>query len=109
MATQGGITGRIGNTIYYKMGDKYFTRTAPRKYKQTKGTKSKAREFGRASVIGKLIRANFATIIFNPKDRSMQTKLVGQIISWMKIKQMPSKAEDVQFADLRNFKFSPRA
>jgi hypothetical protein len=109
MATQAGITGRIGNMIYYKMGEKYYMRSAPRKYKQTKATKASATEFGKASGIGRIIRTNFSDIIFNDDDRNMQTRLVGKIFSWMKVKQLPSNPADVQFVDLISFKFSPKA
>ncbi|MEJ0081029.1 MAG: hypothetical protein WDM78_08820 [Puia sp.] len=109
MATQSGIIGRIGNTIYYKMDGKYYMRAAPRKYKQTKATKARAKEFGKASGIGRIIRENLSNVIFNADDRSMQTKLVGKIFSWMQIKQMPSAPEQSQFNDLVTFKFSPRA
>jgi len=71
MATQSGITGRIGNTVYYKMGEKYYMRSAPRKYKQTKATKAKATEFGKASSIGRIIRENLSNVIFNADDRKM--------------------------------------
>ena len=33
------LTGRIGNLIFYKKGDKYHIRTAPGKVNQTKATK----------------------------------------------------------------------
>jgi hypothetical protein len=109
MATQSGITGRIGNTIYYKMGEKYYMRAAPRKYKQTKATKARAREFGKASGIGRIIRENLSNVIFNADDRSMQTKLVGKIFSWMQIKEMSATPGHPQFNDLVTFKFSPRS
>jgi len=109
MATQSGIIGRIGNTIYYKMGEKYYMRAAPRKYKQTKETKAKAREFGKASGIGKIIRENLSNIIFNADDRSMQTRLVGKIFSWMQIKELQPTPGHNQFNDLVTFKFSPTA
>src|SRR5579864_786088 len=99
MATQSGITGRIGNTIYYKMGEKYYMRAAPRKYKQTSATKARATEFGKASGIGRIIRENLSAVIFNPDDRNMQTRLVGKIFSWMQIKQMPSSSGHSQFID----------
>ena len=44
MGSQGGFIGRIGNVIHYKMGDKDYTRSVPKKYKQTKGTKAKSIE-----------------------------------------------------------------
>ena len=43
MGSQGGYIGRIGNIIHYKMDGKLVTRSAPRKYKQTKATKAKSR------------------------------------------------------------------
>jgi hypothetical protein len=109
MATQSGITGKIGNIIYYKMGDKYFMRSAPRKYKQTKATKASANAFGKASGIGRIVRTNFSDIIFNAEDRSMQIKLVGKIFSWMQVKKFSSNPADDQFIDLVSFRFSPRA
>jgi hypothetical protein len=83
MGSQGGFIGRIGNVIHYKMGDKYYTRAAPKKYKQTKKTKAKSAEFGMASTISKVIRESLQAIIFETDDRKMQTRLVGEIYSWL--------------------------
>ena len=47
------LTGRIDNPICYKVGDKYYIRTAPDKVKQTRATKKRAGEFGKASRLGK--------------------------------------------------------
>jgi len=83
MGSQMGFTGRIGNVIHYKMGDKFYSRSLPRKYKQTKGTKAKSSEFGMASTIGRVIRENLKSVIFDKADRTMQTRLVGEIYSWL--------------------------
>jgi hypothetical protein len=83
MGTQMGYTGRIGNVIHYKMGDKFYSRSAPQKYKQTKATKAKASEFGMASTIGSIIRQNLEDVIFENGDRKMQTRLVGEIFTWL--------------------------
>jgi hypothetical protein len=83
MGSQMGYIGRIGNVIHYKMGNKYFTRLAPRKYKQTKATKAKSSEFGMASTIGRIIRENLEPVIFDTGDRKMQTRLVGEIFTWL--------------------------
>ncbi len=83
MGSQMGYTGRIGNVIHYKMGDKFYTRSAPRKYKQTKATKAKSSEFGMASTIGRIIRQNLVSVIFDMDDRKMQTRLVGEIFTWL--------------------------
>jgi hypothetical protein len=47
------ITGRIKNNVYYKTGDKYYSRSVPGKVKQTKATKKRTTQFGKASGAGK--------------------------------------------------------
>jgi hypothetical protein len=94
MGSQGGFTGRIGNVIHYKMGGKYYSRVRPRKYKQTKGTKAKSAEFGMASTIGRFIRENLGSVIFVTDDRKMQTRLVGEIYTWLQYaRHQPSSIE----------------
>lgn len=108
MATQMGMTGRIGNVIHYKMGDKYFTRSAPRKYKQTKATKAKSSEFGMASTIGRIIRENLESVIFDTNDRNMQTRLVGEIFTWLqKARHEPASAATQPTLDKFKFSASP--
>src|SRR5580700_5609189 len=105
MGSQMGYTGRIGNIIHYKMGDKYYTRSAPRKYKQTKGTKAKSSEFGMASTIGRIIRENLESVIFDTNDRKMQTRLVGEIFTWLQLARHEPASPETQPA-LDQFKFS---
>ncbi len=61
-----GLVGRTGDIIHYRMGDKYFTRAAPRKFKQTKATKRRAGEFGRASGLASTIRSILSPVIPKP-------------------------------------------
>ncbi len=106
MGTQTGITGRIGNVIYYKMGGKYYMRAAPRKYKQTKETKARAKEFGRASTLGSIIRMEMGSLIFNPGNRKMQTQLVAQVFDWLqRINSQPPYNQPQK--DFIEFNFSP--
>jgi hypothetical protein len=105
MGTQMGVTGRIGNVVHYKMGDKFYTRSLPRKYKQTKGTKAKSSEFGMASTIGMLIRQNLDTVIFEPSDCKMQTRLVGEIYTWLQNARHEPASNDNQ-PKLDHFFFS---
>jgi hypothetical protein len=105
MGSQMGIRGRIGNVIHYKMGDKYYTRSAPRKYKQTKGTKAKSSEFGMASTIGRIIRENLESVIIDKDDRKMQTRLVGEIFTWLQLARHEPASPETQPA-LDQFKFS---
>jgi hypothetical protein len=105
MATQVGMTGRIGNLVHYKMGDKFYTRSLPRKYKQTKATKAKSSEFGMASTIAMLIRQNLAEVIFDSTDRKMQTRLVGEIYGWLQIARREPASNENQ-PKLNHFFFS---
>ncbi len=85
MATQApmGFTGRIGNLIHYRIGNKFYVRSAPGEVRQTKATKLRAGEFGRASRIGKAIREQLLPVIPNPKERKMQTRLVAAVFKWL--------------------------
>ncbi|HSZ33037.1 MAG TPA: hypothetical protein VK772_06985 [Puia sp.] len=105
MATQAGYVGRIGNMIHYRVGDKYYSRLAPRKYKQTKATKAKSSEFGMASTIGRLIRQSLDTVIFNPSDNKMQTDLVREIFEWLQVARN-QPASNVTQPHLEGFNFS---
>ncbi len=105
MATQAGYVGRIGNVIHYRMGDKYYSRSAPRKYKQTKATKAKASEFGIASTIGRVIRQNLYSVIFNPTDNKMQTNLVRELFDWLQVARNEHASTETQ-PHLDLFKFS---
>ncbi len=78
------LTGRIGNLVFYKLGDKYYTRTAPSHVKQTKATKKRATEFGKASRAGKSLRQQLLPVIPFPRDNRMQTRLVSVLFQWLK-------------------------
>lgn len=91
--------------IHYKLGDKFYTRSAPRKYKQTKATKAKASEFGMASTIGKVIRENLESVIFDAADNKMQTGLVRAIFEWLQFARNEPASSATQ-PRLDGFKFS---
>jgi hypothetical protein len=85
MASQMGYIGRIGKVIHYKMGDKYYSRSAPRKFTQTKATKASAKLFGRASGISAKIRAGLDSVIPNSSDRKMHARLVAEVFAWLQV------------------------
>jgi hypothetical protein len=105
MATQAGYVGRIGNVIHYRMGNNYYSRVAPRKYKQTKATKARASEFGMASTIGRIIRQNLDSVIFDSTDSKMQTSLVREIFEWLQFVGNQSTSSTTQ-PQLEGFNFS---
>src|SRR5665213_890483 len=102
------ITGRIRDLILYKIGDKYYARTAPGKVKQTKATKKRATEFGKASRIGGCLRQQLLVVIPFPGDNKMQTRLVSVLFQWLRSGYDPSKScAPVPF--ISNFQFTEGA
>jgi hypothetical protein len=85
MGSQMGYRGRIGNVIHYKMGNKFYSRSAPVKYEQTDASKASAKVFGKASSIGALIRKGLSSVIPNSFDRKMHGRLVAEIFTWLQI------------------------
>ena len=89
MATHNmGYVGRIGNVIHYKVGNQFYSRSAPRKFKQTKATKAAASVFGRASIIASAIRSILMEVLPNPSDRKMQLRLVSAVLEWLHLVEM---------------------
>ncbi len=78
------ITGRIQNIVFYKRGDKYYARSVPGRIRQTKATKKRATEFGKAATAGKILRQQLLPVIPFPADNKMQTRLVSDLFSWLR-------------------------
>ncbi|HEY8658961.1 MAG TPA: hypothetical protein VIL78_07975 [Hanamia sp.] len=99
------ITGRIQNVIFYKRGDKYYARSVPLKVKQTKATKKRATEFGKASRLGKCLREQLLPAIPFPSDNKMQTRLVSALFQWLRSGYDATQSnDDVPFVS--NFSFT---
>ena len=49
-------SGKVGPVVFYVKGNKNHTRSAPRKFNQTKPTKKAASVFGRTSTMGAAFR-----------------------------------------------------
>jgi hypothetical protein len=106
MATQPpmGLTGRTGNIIHYRIGDKFFSRSAPRKFKQTKATKRRAGEFGRASGLASNIRTLLVSVIPEPADKKMQGRLVATVFQWLS--GLVTRTDDSIPGELGSFQFT---
>jgi len=100
-----GPTGKIGNLIFYNMYGKKFVRTMPSRVKQTKATKARANEFGKASTIGALIRSGLNPVIPDASDRKMQIRLVGVVFQWLNRLSDVKSIPGVQPDDLSIFSF----
>ncbi len=101
-----GYIGRLGNVIHYKSDGQFYSRSAPRKFKQTKATKLAATVFGRASGIASVIRSLLFEVIPNPTDRSMQLRLVSAVLEWLhKVGNDPARPAN-QPVPLTGFSFT---
>jgi len=105
IVTDPGFTGRIGNLIYYNRDGKKYVRTIPDSVRQTKATKKKATEFGRASAIGASIRRGLSPVIPNSRDQKMQTRLVSMVFQWLNQLEKVKSVSGSQPLDLGSFSF----
>ena len=101
-----GFTGRLGPMVFYNLNGKNVVRTLPRSYKQTKATKTSASQFGRASGIASSIRAQLRTVILNPSDNKMQTRLVSAVFEWIRSQKDASKKIQGPAYPISGFNFS---
>jgi len=99
-----GMVGRVGNIIHYRIGDKFFARSAPRTFKQTKATKRRAGEFGRASGLASNVRSLLVSVIPEPADKKMQGRLVATIFQWLS--GLSARANDSTPGELGRFDFA---
>jgi hypothetical protein len=96
--------GRIGPVIHYRVGNKYYTRAMPGKFKQTRATKERAAEFGLASKIGTSIRKILSPIVPDAPDVKTRGRLVGVVAEWLrKHKRKPGVQSD--FYNLSRFQY----
>jgi hypothetical protein len=99
-----GIVGRIDNVIHYRIGNQYYARSAPRKFKQTKATKARAGQFGQASRIGSTIRGQLFPVLAEPSDRKMQGRLVAVLFEWLH-SSWGQRAEKCSVGNIVGFSF----
>ncbi len=77
----------------------------PEKVKQSKATKARSGEFGRASSIGASIRRGLSQVISDTKDQKMQTRLVSVVYQWINRLEKVKSVSGSQPLDLANFSF----
>jgi hypothetical protein len=99
-----GFVGRTGELIHYRVGNNYYVRKAPRKFKQTKATRARAVEFGLASRTGSALRRQLLPVIPNPLDRSMHRRLVSVLFKWISSAERQRSAK-VTVPDMLGFTF----
>ncbi len=100
-----GIAGRVGKFIHYRIGDKYYVRSAPKKYKQTKATRASANVFGRASKFAGVLRGQLTPVIPNLSDRNMRGRLVAALFRWLN-SIGDQRAGEVDTKEINGFSFT---
>ena len=103
-----GPTGKVGNLIFYSMYGKKYVRAMPENVKQSKATKTRSTEFGRASTIGGSIRKALSPVIVDHKDQKMQTRLVSVIYQWLNRMGTVKSTSGLLPPDLYSFPFSEK-
>ena len=100
-----GFTGRVGNLIFYNLNGNNYVRTMPDRVKQTKATKARAGVFGHASTLGSVIRRQMVSIIAEPRDNKMQTRLITCLYQWLLQSGNESDSRANQAGSLEGFQF----
>lgn len=77
------IKGRMGNVVFYQLGNTYVSRGLPAQMPQTEATKARSRNFGVAAAAGRILRSYFRELLPNPKDKNMQSRFSGAIAKWL--------------------------
>jgi hypothetical protein len=88
------------------LGDKNHTRSAPKKFTQTKPTKKAASVFGKASTIGAELRPYLLEGLSLEPSNDIQTRLVSALAEWLRAKEKNQhQLKEVPLA-LSDFKFN---
>jgi hypothetical protein len=80
-------SGKVGPVVFFTLGDKNHTRSAPRKFKQTNPTKKAASVFGNASTIGAALRPSLLEGLSLEPSNDIQTRFVSAIAEWLRAKE----------------------
>jgi len=78
------VTGAIGPVIFYEWRGIPCARAKPTKVKQTKATKARAKEFGRAVRYSRLLRERLSISIPSYKDKPMMYRLNNALLQWVR-------------------------
>ncbi|HEY2348179.1 MAG TPA: hypothetical protein VGH64_04140 [Puia sp.] len=99
-------SGKVGPVVFYSLGDKNHTRSAPKKFRQTKPTKKAALVFGKASTIGAALRPALLEGLSLEPSNDIQTRFVAAIAEWLRAKERDQhNNKEVVFA-LSDFQFN---
>ena len=79
-----GLSGSLGNLIFYKNRGKQCSRTRPAHVKLSKESKKSARLFGIASAMSATIRRQLVALLPKEKDLTIMYRLNAVILEWLR-------------------------
>ncbi|WP_157986706.1 hypothetical protein [Chitinophaga alhagiae] len=83
MATQASLlkfTGKVGNLIGYRVGKKYYLRSAPEEVRQSPHSKVSSRHFGKASRLGATMRHALHGLLHVKSENKMINRLNSSLL-----------------------------
>src|SRR5688500_10353271 len=114
MATQTGIlkfTGRLGDVIGYRVGDKYHLRSMPQQVRQSSRSKTSSRQFGKASKLGAAMRHALYGLMDTGRESTLVNRLNKALLGVLREDDLHSTKRFIprHFNALKGFCFTPHA
>ncbi|RPE08424.1 hypothetical protein EGT74_15355 [Chitinophaga lutea] len=114
MATQTGIinfTGRLGNVIGYRVGDKYHLRSMPEQVRQSPRSKISGRQFGKASRLGAAMRHALQGLMDSGRESATVNQLNKTLLAVLRADDLHRTKRFIprHFQTLKGFSFNPHA
>ncbi|WP_119079145.1 hypothetical protein [Chitinophaga alhagiae] len=114
MATQTSLlkfTGKVGNLIGYRVGKKYYLRSAPEQVRQSPHSKVSSRHFGKASRLGATMRHALHGLLHVKQDNTLINRLNKSLLHVLRQDDLHRQKRFIPryFRDLERFCFTTHA
>ena len=90
-------TGKLDDFIIYKFRGKPCIRSIPAEVRQTEATKKKAKVFGKAARMGRVIRGGIDGLYKDLGDKTVMNRLNGALVKCLKKENVPEYSRLVGF------------
>ncbi|HTN19512.1 MAG TPA: hypothetical protein VL125_03510 [Pelobium sp.] len=115
MAEQEGtlpFTGKLGDTVGYRRGSKYFKRAKPASYQPTAESQKSGAEFGAGSKATALLKSAFSPLILRSFKFTLHNRLAGKLRQIIRTGPVANKGQravfDGNLSLLKGFQLHPR-
>jgi hypothetical protein len=107
--TPNGISGSIGNVVYYVIGDKQYGKGKSRPPKQTEATKVSAGKFGVAAGCARRIRERTTPFITPVNNLNLRNRLTSAVYEWVLSRPANSDGALTPVSTLVGFDFNEQS